>query len=65
MTEIISMTLLVLPTALLILYVGLRMLSKRTQTKIDDHAVKAVGEVLEGLGRPVPKETDEHKCQDS
>ena len=47
-----------LPLALLVIYVLLNQFASKTKTKTDDVAKEIVGEILEGLGKEVPKPID-------
>lgn len=47
-----------LPLILLVIYVILNQFSSKTKTKVDDIAKEVVAELLDGLGKEVPKDHD-------
>lgn len=48
----------ILPVALLFVYSILNVIKRKTKTKLDDEAAEVVGEILEGLGKDIPKPID-------
>lgn len=44
-----------LPVCLLVIYAILDVIAYKTKSRIDDYLVNIIGEILEGLGKIVPK----------
>lgn len=51
---LLSGILLVFPVLVLVAYVVLDRIASKTATKVDDEVAAGLGEILQGLGKPLP-----------